>query len=205
MIFSRQHDRLISFTLSAMLTSVFLASAPEAVITAAAGPQPTAIINALGKIRAAGWSGARIDLPAPPIAPATGGNSAAATPNRPITDAQFKKILADTAANGLNASTERLISQAFGVNYPGETERYDSFEDADKRLHTFSQLDNGNYIFSTRNQTISYNYYVNKNLVLIYALYKTKDGITMLDKDAAQTQAGLNTELAFFAGIANQL
>ena len=50
---------------------------------------------------------------------------------------------------------------------------------------------------------IGYDYYVDKNLVLISALYSAPDGITIIpNKDA---QAGLDAELKFFADIANQL
>jgi hypothetical protein len=77
---------------------------------------------------------------APPI-PVTNTNA----PTRPISDAEFKKLLTDTAStNALVAPTALIVAKAFGVNHPGETERHDSFQSPDKHYHTFSQLDNGN-------------------------------------------------------------
>jgi hypothetical protein len=124
-------------------------------------------------------------------------------PTRPISDAQFKKLLADNAKNGDAGQTAPLIAKAFGVDYSGESERRDSFDGINKFGHTFSQLDNGNYIFSTSNESIGYDYYVDKNLVLIAAVRLTKDGVTIIPNNDAQ--AGLNTELKFYAGIADQL
>jgi hypothetical protein len=141
-------------------------------------------------------------------APANAVPSSAATtpaaPPRPISDAQFKKILADTAANGVTAPTAPVIANAFGVNHKDETERRDSFNDSIGNIYTFSKLDNGNYIFSMGESKISHDYYVDKNLILISAVtYTVKDGITVLPtKDA---QPGLNAELKYFAGIADQL
>jgi hypothetical protein len=138
---------------------------------------------------------------APPI-PATNTNA----PTRPISDAQFKKLLADVASTNADAgSTDSRIAKAFGVDHPGQSERRDSFVGPDKHGHTFSKLDNGNYIFSTADESLthSYSYYADKKLVLITAVYATGQGITIIpNKDA---QAGLDAELKFFAGIADQL
>jgi hypothetical protein len=136
---------------------------------------------------------------APPTA-ATNTNA----PTRPISDAQFKKILADNAANGQVTPIQPIVVKTFGVE-PGQ-ERHDTFISPDKNYNTVAQFNNGNYLFSVANESFAYDYYVyyvDKNLVLIDAAYVTKDGATIIpNKDA---QAGLNAELKFFAGIADQL
>jgi hypothetical protein len=127
-------------------------------------------------------------------------------PTRPISDAQFKKLLADNAKNGESALTLPIVAKAFGVDHPGESDRHETFQSPDKHNHTFCQLDNGNYMFNTlipADDLIAYCYYADKNLVLISAASITKDGATIIpNKDA---QAGLDAELKFFAGIADQL
>jgi hypothetical protein len=125
-------------------------------------------------------------------------------PIRPISDAQFKKILTDTQANGKTASLPANIAAAFGVSNPAEKEVGDPFNDPTGRVHIFFELDNGNYIFCVSEKHIAYNYYVDKNLTLKSALsVNDKKEITILsNKDA---QGGLNAEFAFFADIANQL
>jgi hypothetical protein len=135
----------------------------------------------------------------PPIsAPSTN------APTRPISDAQFRKLLADLAStNAVVGPTAPIVAKAFGVDHPGETERRDCFQTSDKHYHAISQLDNGNYIFSTSNELISYDYYVDKNLTLISALSVTKQGVTIIpNKDA---QADLDAELKTLASIADQL
>jgi hypothetical protein len=126
------------------------------------------------------------------------------TPTHPISDAEFKKLLADIASTNADVGpTLPIVAKAFGVYRPGQSERHDSFQGPDKRGYTFSQLDNGYYIFSTANELIAYDYYVDKNLVLISACSVTKQGVTIIpNKDA---QAGLDAELKYFAGIADQL
>jgi hypothetical protein len=133
---------------------------------------------------------------APPIsAPSTN------APTRPISDAQFKKLLADAAKNGDVRPILPIVVKTFGIE-PGQ-ERDDSFQGDDKRAHTFAQFRNGNYFFSLANEVICYTYYVDKNLVLISAASITKDGATIIpNKDA---QAGLDGELKFFAGTVDQL
>src|ERR1019366_9534153 len=131
-----RHDRLVSLAVSAMLTSALFASAPGGVVAASTGPQPAAIINALTAIRAAGWSGAQnVDMPSPPTPQASATRNAAAASNRPISDAQFKKILDDNATNGGNTQTAPIVAKAFGVDHPSQSERRDVFEGPDKSCH----------------------------------------------------------------------
>jgi hypothetical protein len=135
----------------------------------------------------------------PPIA-ATNTN----TPIRLISDAQFKKLLADVAStNADTAPTLPTLAKVFGLEHPGQSERHDTFRGPDQHYHTFSQLDNGNFIFGQSDGLAVRNYYVDKNLVLISALLVDKDGVTFIpNKDA---QAGLDAELITFAGIADHL
>lgn len=129
-------------------------------------------------------------------------------PTRPISDAQFKKILADAQTNGKDHPTNSEATTAFGITHQGETLtlRQDSFRDTEHNRHTLTILNNGNYLFALRNAQFDrvHIYYVDKNLVLISALVSTTEvEISIVpNKDA---QAGLDAELKYFAGIADQL
>jgi hypothetical protein len=133
-------------------------------------------------------------------------DSATNAPARPISDAQFKKILDDTAKNGKDRPILPQAMTAFGISFTGTNLmfRSDSFHDKEQYRHAFVVLNNGNYFFTLRNTQFAKVYYVDKNLVLISALtVNTKYEITVIpNKDA---QIGLNAELKFFAGIADQL
>jgi hypothetical protein len=200
---SRSYDRLVSLTISTMLTSAFLATAPDNVVSAAAGPA-AAIQNILGGAGAAGFSGMKnIAAIVPPATPPSSGNS---TRVRPISDAQFQKILIDARANGKDIPTSTDVTTAFGLSHKGETLtlRHDGFRDAAQKHHGITILPNGNYFFALKETETSHVYYVDKNLFLIAALINSvKDGITILpNKDA---QEGLNAELAYFAMVADKL
>jgi hypothetical protein len=138
---------------------------------------------------------------APPI-PATNTNA----PTRPISDAQFKKILADAQANGKDHTIVSEVTTAFGITHNGETltMRHDPFLDDNKDRHSLIIPNNGNYIIAKSTIQNAHDYYVDKNLMLISALIiDPKNEITIIpNKDA---QAGLDAELKFFAGIADQL
>ena len=205
MTLSRSYDRLVSLTISTMLTSAFLATAPDAFVSAGAGPQGAAIQNALGSAGAAGWNGIKnINLPIPPATPASATGATAHV--KPITDAQFQKILADLRVNGKDHPILSEVTTLLGITHKGETltVRQDAFRDAGQSLHTFMKLSDGNYLFALRNTQAVHIYHVGNDLVLISALINAaNDGITILpNKDA---QEGLNAELAFFAGVADKL
>jgi hypothetical protein len=166
---SRNHNRIVSLAVLAMLTFALTSLQAQSVATNSAPLISTVGTNAL---------------------------------TRPISDAQFKKILADSAASADVLTISPIVAKTFGLD-PGQKERDYTYQPADKRYHTFTQFNNGNYFFSVMSESIAYDYYVDKNLVLISAASVIKDGVTIIpNKDA---QAGLDAELKFFAGIANQL
>lgn len=128
--------------------------------------------------------------------------------SRPISDAQFKKLLGDLETNGYVATISAPITTALGLTRPDQTltVRQDPFIDSEKRSHAFIKLDNGNYLFETTNaeNTLVHTYYVAKDLVLIVAVVAIIHGtISIMPKKDAQK--GLEAELKFFSGIADGL
>ena len=125
---------------------------------------------------------------------------------RPITDAQFEKLLADLDAKGTTTQLSPLITTSFGLTHQGETltVHQDAFADEAKNVHGLVKLGNGNYLFGYIEMYASHLYYVDKHLVLIAAMVDSFKGggdkISMPpNKDA---QKGLDAELTFFAHLA---
>lgn len=142
------------------------------------------------------------------IAAVTTGVAAPDTPKRPISDAQFKKILDDMAANGAVRAVPTRLTKALGLTKGDEvlTLRRVGYRDDKKLTHTLMRLENDRgYLFAFSAPSVIYFYNVSKDLNTITAAIKDTipSGITMLSKDEAQK--GLDTELAFFATIADRL
>jgi hypothetical protein len=128
--------------------------------------------------------------------------------SRPISDAQFKKLLGDLETNGFVGTISSPITTALGLTRQDQTltVRQDPFLDSKKGAHAFIKLDNGNYLFETTNaeNTLVRTYYVAKDLVLIVAVVAVIHGtISIMPKKDAQK--GLEGELRFFSGIADGL
>ena len=191
---NRSHARLISFTISAMFTSAFLATAPNTFVAAAAGPQLPQIINVVGM-----FPGMQTPEVAPPPITPDASDAAISPPPRLITAAQFKKILDDTAVNGKIAPVSTEVTTPLGLTIKGNTLTVprDSFRDPNENRHSFWKLENKNYLFGVSNQVSAHIYYVDKDFVLIAAVTRTaKDGVSIIPNSDAH--AGLCAELAYF-------
>jgi hypothetical protein len=133
-------------------------------------------------------------------------SSQAQNNHRPISDAQFKKIVADAQVNGKVREASSVVTTAFGITRKGETLtlRQSAFADDEKNYHTIVLLPNGQYLFSLKKPQDVVIYYVDANLALIAALNNAaQNGISILPNKNAQS--GLDAELKFFAGIADEL
>lgn len=87
------HDSLISLTISAMLTSGLLATAPGAVVCAGTGLQPSDVVNAVQGLGSAGWQETP-GLAAPAIPSPLPIGSRAKPAQLPFTEEQMRKLIA---------------------------------------------------------------------------------------------------------------
>jgi hypothetical protein len=156
----RTSSTLMSLTVSAMLTSAVLATAPGAYTAAAAGPQPRALLNALAGLRAAAWPGAQaFSLPKPPAAvpadaivptptQASKPDSRILSPSEMVTmmqlDVQYGKQIALTPSLtetlGLTTGSEVLTVRQVSMTYPKDPSETDI-------EHFFMPLDGGDFLF----------------------------------------------------------
>jgi len=147
--------------------------------------------------------------PAPTVAPTAG--------PRPISDAQFAKLLADLAANGSNGVVPPTITRALGLTAAGEslTVRQDTVldnADPSRAAHTFLKVANGNFIVANVNvdATIIRVYYADARLGLISALIARKPPGGLVGSDItmiapASAADAWRAELAALATIAGKL
>lgn len=117
------NDRLISFAISMMLTSAFLSTAPEGIISASAGPAAPgqAITNALNGLQASGWHGAsELAIPVPVNMPLSATTGKKETPlPAPITEAQLRKVLIDLSRTGAEVAINPLYATHLGLSKDG--------------------------------------------------------------------------------------
>lgn len=198
MDFARSQNRLISFAVSAMLTSAFLSTAPSSFITAGAGPQPMAILNA---IRAEGWHGAQgVELPTPAAEPASAA-PLASVPAKPLSEEQLQKICKWIADHGSVSTDIKKLTDALGLTKNDEklTLPGMSTHDAENVIYIIQILNDGKgYVVADVNHELFHVYWVDKNLDLVSAvsMIKGQTPAAMPIKDAA---AGINHDLAFWA------
>lgn len=160
----RPSPTLMSFAVSAMLTSALLATAPGGAYTAAAtGPQPRALINAFEGLRAAAWSGTQsVSLPTPPAAIPTAAieSSAAPASASPALDplklspAEMRTQLQILAQHGNHVSITPTVTQALGLTAGSQTLWVDEVSygfpltpSENGFTHSFATLPDGGYLF----------------------------------------------------------
>jgi len=158
----RTQGKFLSFAVSAMLTSTFLATAPNpGIVSAAAGPQPAAIAALLDGARAAGFAGMK-DVPAPAAvaAPEPAANKPAAIAAAPaLTPLQIQKLrnLA-TGPNGHLGHLRPAISSALGVGPNDRDSIFPSFTATDDQKPLSYQImllpDSGYIVGRNENGTV---------------------------------------------------
>jgi hypothetical protein len=144
------------------------------------------------------------------------GTADAQSPNpslpRPISDAQFTKILADIVSHGTARTIPSQVTTALGLTHKAESltapqlaylETTSAYND--KTNHTIAKLGNGNYLLANTNpdRPVGYIFYVDGDLGLIRAVQQTAKGIATWPKEDAQK--ALEVELTFYAGIGELL
>ncbi|MFI5345427.1 MAG: hypothetical protein ACHQ51_03530 [Elusimicrobiota bacterium] len=204
---SRNYDRLVSFIVSAMVTTSFLATAPStAVISAAAGPQPAALLNALEGMRAAGWYGMENALlPAPAAIPQTASAAPAAAAANPLSDIQIQKLIKLTVDHGHDVTLSHFITNALGVTVPGEllTVRQVSIIVSPELSRAFQKSKDDGYLFLTITPAGYKVYRTDANEALIAAV-EIPPGQGPVAIAVADAQQQLAAEIAYWGAIADR-
>lgn len=210
MDFSRAHDRLISFAVSAMITTSFLATAPAPApdaITAAAGPQPAAVMNALEGLRAAGWSGLQnAALPAPALVPKTAPSAPAAAVNPPLSDIQIQKLLKLTIDHGHDIDIDVSVTAALGLTAPGEILNVRQVSiTVNPQLHRAFQkiMSDGGYLFGAGSPDSFRAYRTNAKQELIAAVEKNSNQAPVV-VPIVEAQQQLKVEAAYWGMVADK-
>lgn len=184
---------------------------PSSRRTAFALPRPALALSGalvlIGMVTAVVWTTAHGQFWSVGRAPTRASSTAApAAPSfRPMSAAQFGKLLADLAAHGSTTQLSPRLSTALGVTRQGETltVHQDTFVDSAKNVHGFVELTNGNYLFAYIERYASHLYYVDRRLVLISSLEDTyRNGTEAISATSGTgAQKGLDAELEFFARL----
>ena len=163
MEFSRTQHRLFSFAVSAMLTSAFLATAPDSTVKAAAGPEPQAMIHSLAGLRNAGFQGmGGVALPPPAVAPQMSAQPVTAPDAVGLTAVQLQKLDGYMPKFGLNITLVKVVSDALGVTRGAEiiTVRQLAIGEAPNPEHVFSRVPAGGYLYMMATTTEVRSFYI---------------------------------------------
>ena len=203
---SRMHNHLISFVVSAMITSAFLATAPDGLISAGAGPQMSTI---LAQVRGAGWHGTSAHMTPISVAePHTTAVNMPVKPASPLSKEQLEKILKNLEERNKQTSISSEISEILGLTKNGEvlTIQARAFKDSQGVMHGFFRL-NGNdgYLMSQRTEAKATIFHLDPNLKPITAISNMPGQPKMSMIPLPEVEGTLNTELRYWANIADTL
>jgi hypothetical protein len=202
MEFSRNHHRLFSIAVSAMLTSAFLATAPGTTISAAAAPQPQALMQAFDGLRNAGFKGlSNVALPPPTTAPTFSTPVPVDPAGAGLTDNQLKKLDGFMPKFGLDVTLVKMVSDALGITHGAETLtiRELAIGDAPNPKHAFSRIASGGYLYILATSADARSYYIDTNQSLIAAVVVPANSTTPVAIPVALAQTQLKDEFAFWA------
>ena len=205
------NNRLISFTISAMLTSAFLATAPEGIVSAAAGPTAPsqAMTNVLNGLQASGWhdvAGLTATTPASvPVSVAAHGEPT--PPQSPITGAQLLKVFNILMQTGTEASLVQRIAESLGLSKNGKQVlmRQLAIEDDNAVQYGFALLKDGRGYMLDKGPRDGNRiaFHLNGNLKIITAIAESSAReITILSP--ADAEARLREVMAVWAEYADQ-
>ena len=206
MHYSRHYNRLVSFLVSAMVTTSFLATAPGTTVTAASGPQPAAIMNALEGLRGVGWHGLQ-DAALPPamIAP-QGSITTPATEEKPLLSDQQVQRLAHFMVNfGIDSPLATAVTTALGLTKAGETKVFRQLNvPFDGHLaHAYHRTEDGGFLLVTASTVSARTFRADAKQQLVAAV-DTKPGLAPVAIPVADAQAELKNELAYWANVADK-
>ena len=204
---SRKHEKLISFAVSAMISSAFLSTAPGPVMTAAAGPQPQAVLQAVQALHSAGFQGtANMALPSPAAAPiAVSFNPTSTGPI--LTDAHLKKYDGWLVQYGVDIALGKPATDALGLTTGPQTLTVRELvlgTKAPLAKHAMARNpERGGFIFIRVTPDGSRCYVANDKQELVGAVFVSVDGGGPVTLAAADAQKQLNEELTFWAKSAD--
>lgn len=205
--FSRTHEHLRSFALSAMLTSAVLATAPEGLIAASAGPNMQAVF---AHIQGSGFPGtAAMPSPAAVNTPHSVAVNTAVQPAAPISEQQLRIINKDLEARNKYATLSPEQAGPLGLTKNGEplTLLFRATHATDGIRHAFFRLDgNAGYIVGQRTEKGMTLCRVDAklNLVLAVTYPAGQPGVHVVTPlpEAAKI---LHYELSAWAGFADEM
>lgn len=204
--FSSTHQRLISFAFSAMLTSAFLATAPEGMIAAGAGPNIQAIFT---QMQTSGFPGATsLSMPASVTIPTSAAaNVPAAQPAAPLSNEQLQKIRRDVEERNKRFAVDPTATHLLGLTKKGDslTLLARALKDRQGVTHSFYLLDGNAGYLVVRSTHEGIACLVDKNLNLLAAVKKPADGSGFNVLPLPEAAPILHAELLEWAKIADQV
>ncbi|MDP3543043.1 MAG: hypothetical protein Q8T11_11315 [Elusimicrobiota bacterium] len=204
--FSSTHERLLSFAFSAMLTSAFLATAPEGMMTASAGPNIQAIFT---QIQVSGFPGAAsLSKPASVTIPASAAVDAPATqPAPPLSMEQLQKIRRNLEERNKRFTVDPTVSYLLGLTKKGDSLILlgRALKDSQGVTHSIYLLEgNKGYIVTlTMEDKSGVICRVDKDLKLMTAVKKPADGSGFQVLPLPEAAKTLHAELSTWAIIAD--
>jgi len=208
---NRMHNHLISFIISAMITSAFLATAPDGIISAGAGPQMPAqlIPTVLAQVRGTGWHGtATQTIPISVAAPHTTEVNMPTQPTAPLSGEQLQKILKNLEERNKLAAVDRVITDSLGLTKNGEvlTLQYRALKDSQGIMHAFVLL-NGNmgYLVSQRKGNESIIFHLDPTLKPVITIAGTYGQPKFSAVPLPDVEGTLQAELRYWANIADTM
>jgi len=205
----RSHGNLLSFVVSAMLTSAFLATAPEGIIHAGTVPIPAqAMSTLLSNVQGSGWHGTSTMMVAVPSAtPNAVAVNVPPAPASPLRDAQLIKII-----SAVDKSEDvRALSPAMAVllglpTNPQNTFKFHFFVTPEGTSHVFARLNASNdYLVYSRTGSVGTFMHVDAGLQLYAAATETVGvaGATLKVLPVREAAKQLDQELAAWANYAD--
>lgn len=202
---------MISFAISIMLTSAFLSTAPEGMISAGAGPTAPgqAISDVLNGLRNSGWHGAAdlsVTTPASiPVSAAAYGDTT--PPSAPITEVQLRKVLNIMTQSGTEASLIPSVAKSLGLGKNGEKVRIRQLAISDDKAiqYGFALLKDGSGYILDKGPRIGnrINIHLDENLKIVSAAVINSAG-EFARLSPAEAEARLREVLATWAEYAEE-
>ena len=197
----RTHATLTSFAVSAMLTSSFFTTAPNGLTAAAAGPQPSVVVDAaLNGIRAAGWAKTSNDTG--PVAIATPQASNPITTASPpiITTAELEKLQKALTIYGHDFDIGPSLMTALGIKTSNL--RQLSIRKPNTPSRAFFPLPDGGVLLALVDTTMAKDYRLDANFKLVSAVIMIDGKPSGTPPDAEKVA---QAELAYWAQVADRL
>ena len=194
-----------------MLTSAFLSTAPEGIISAATGPTAPgqAIANALSSLQASGWHGtADLTVPTPASVPVSAvAHDKTTPPPPPITETQLRKVLNILVQTGTESWLKSNYAESLKLRKNGEKvwTRQLAIEDDNAVQYGFSLLKDGSGYVLDKGPRIGNRvaFHLDPNLKIVTAI-STNSLDEFIVLSPTEAEARLREVLAIWAEYADQ-